>query len=230
MAVNFDELTELTADSVFTLEQGFTRPFEMHREAVFALAIDVNPHLPVVSRSNYTVLDVMSDVGGLAEVLFLFVSLGVSLLNYKNLNSFLTAKLYKMKAHSDPETLANLTPTKCCNIRDFIFDCLPLRCQRKWRLPRKQILMREGHRRVNKERDIVNVFRSLRYLKAVVKKFLVKDRALRKELKRACEYKILDASMEVPDTIEIICLPQNSVMSEASVLGGTLSTSIIGQQ
>ena len=89
--VNFDEITEMTDNGVFRMEQMTPRPSELVPETVMALTFEVNPDLAVITRNNYTALDLLSDVGGLAEVLFFIMSIVVSLANYGLLNNFLAS-------------------------------------------------------------------------------------------------------------------------------------------
>ena len=86
-AFNFDDLTEQSDSSAFLLVRGPTRPFEFFEEDVMALGIDLDLTRTVINRTNYTILDVLSDVGGLESVLASFVSFLLGALNYNNLNS-----------------------------------------------------------------------------------------------------------------------------------------------
>ena len=52
-----------------------------------ALSIDMDLSRTVINRTNYTILDVLSDVGGLESVLASVVSFLLGALNYNNLNS-----------------------------------------------------------------------------------------------------------------------------------------------
>lgn len=85
MAVNFDDLTELLDDGVFKLELQQPRPYERFKDTVMAVSFEVNPDLPVLTRNNYTILDVCSDVGGLAEVVYRLIGLILAMLNYQHL-------------------------------------------------------------------------------------------------------------------------------------------------
>ena len=50
----------------------------------------------VVTRNGYTILDVLSDMGGMQRVLFSFFTVVASILNYSNFDSYLASKLYKL--------------------------------------------------------------------------------------------------------------------------------------
>ena len=86
-AFNFDDLTKQSDSSAFLLVRGPTRPFEFFEEDVMALGIDMDLTRTVINRTNYTILDVLSDVGGLESVLASVVSLLLGAFNYNNLNS-----------------------------------------------------------------------------------------------------------------------------------------------
>ncbi len=52
-----------------------------------ALGIGMNLDQTVIERSNYTILDVLSDVGGLESVIGSFIAIVLSVLNYNKLDS-----------------------------------------------------------------------------------------------------------------------------------------------
>ena len=49
----------------------------------------------LIERHGYTILDLLSDVGGLQSVLISGISALLSILNYNNLNSYLISKLFR---------------------------------------------------------------------------------------------------------------------------------------
>lgn len=145
----------------------------------------MNPDLPVLIRNNYSVLDVMSDVGGLAEVLFRFIYVILALLNYNHLTSYLTAKLFKAEpssSDSKKEEEPPLKPTKFGNVKEMLFELLPKGCIRCC-IDKRSKTMLAGWEGLNKEKDIVSILRSLRYYKKAIR-FLIADRDIRKKLKQ----------------------------------------------
>lgn len=52
-----------------------------------AIGIDMSLDQTVIERSNYTILDVLSDVGGLASVVASTIALILSILNYNHLDN-----------------------------------------------------------------------------------------------------------------------------------------------
>ena len=96
MSFNFDKLTELEKDSLFRLKYQPSRPFEWDPNSVAVLGIEHCPNHIIVGRVNVTILDVLSDIGGLVEVLFFIIGAFVYVVNYEHLNNHLAAKLYKL--------------------------------------------------------------------------------------------------------------------------------------
>ena len=58
----------------------------------------MNLNMNLIERSGYTVLDVLSDVGGLQGILISGISLILSITNYNYLENYLVYKLFKSKA------------------------------------------------------------------------------------------------------------------------------------
>ena len=87
----------------------------------------------LVERSGYTILDILSDVGGLQGTLISAISLLLTILNHNSLNVFLASKLYR----SDEVVLTTSNQTSE-SIKGFCIDLVPSKfvcCQKK----RKQL-------------------------------------------------------------------------------------------
>ena len=83
-----------------------------------------------IERSGYTILDVLSDVGGLQGILITGISLLLSILNHNYLDNHLVSKLFKSEAAT------TLVASQTESIQEFCIDkCLPskLVCCRKRR-------------------------------------------------------------------------------------------------
>ena len=52
--------------------------------------------LTTVERTGYTILDILSDVGGLQGILFSAVGLFLNIWNYNHLDNYLASKLFKV--------------------------------------------------------------------------------------------------------------------------------------
>ena len=60
-----------------------------------ALSFELDPNLLVLSRDNYGILDMLSDVGGLTKVLAFGFNYLLYLLNYRYIDSFLASILFR---------------------------------------------------------------------------------------------------------------------------------------
>ena len=61
----------------------------------------MNMDLTVIQRDGYTVLDILSDVGGLQSVLISAFAILLSVWNHNYLNSYLVSKLYRAAQTDD---------------------------------------------------------------------------------------------------------------------------------
>ena len=86
MVVALDDVTLLNDSQVFSLEDAGSYPYELDG-VVASISIQGNSDLKVIERSNYSVLDLLGDIGGLESMLFSLVALLLSVLNYNNLDN-----------------------------------------------------------------------------------------------------------------------------------------------
>ena len=77
--------------------------------------------LILIERNGYSILDLLSDIGGLQRALFSGVTIFLSIVNHNQLNDYLSSKLFK----SDQTTLTALS--RCGMIQRFVGRCLPRR-------------------------------------------------------------------------------------------------------
>ena len=56
----------------------------------------MNLDYTTVTRSGYTILDVLSDVGGIMSILFSAMSMFLSAWNYNHFDNFLVSRLFKV--------------------------------------------------------------------------------------------------------------------------------------
>ena len=88
-------------------------------ELAYGVAIQMNMDQTVIQRSGYTVLDILSDVGGLQGILISGILYILSIVNHNHLNNFLVSKLFKSEAVS-------LTASQSEVTKEFFFSkCLP---------------------------------------------------------------------------------------------------------
>ena len=97
--VDFDDLTFLKSHDLFKITESSTsvRTNLADENQVIELGFVMNPDLHVIERSGYSLLDLLSDIGGVQGILQSFFSLLVGILNYDYLSDSLASRLYKYK-------------------------------------------------------------------------------------------------------------------------------------
>ena len=66
----------------------------------------------LIERNGYTILDILSDVGGLQGILISGISFFLSILNHNYLSNYLVSKLYESEA-------LQMNATKIDSIKEF---------------------------------------------------------------------------------------------------------------
>ncbi len=127
----------------------------------------------VIERSNYTILDVLSDVGGLESVIASAIALILSILNYNNLDSTMITQLFTFPADStssaDNHEKRTVTykASLLGNFADYLLDFLP-GCCRCCKLTRRQKQYEVAVKRLYQETDMIYLIRQVRYLTAAL--------------------------------------------------------------
>ena len=86
-----------------------------------------------LARSGYTVLDVLSDIGGIQSIFLSGIGIIIGILNYKNLDNYMASRLYKIQRPKgdDSSDIAELRLSRFMNIYEWLFDSIPnwIRCK-----------------------------------------------------------------------------------------------------
>ena len=130
-----------------------------------ALGIDMDLTRTVINRTNYTILDVMSDVGGLESVLASLVSFLLGALNYNNLNSQMISQLFKFPGQGAKGAKKQVVykSTMLGNAADYILDSLPS-CFVCCKKNRRQKQYEAALNRLQEETDIIKLIKQLRFV------------------------------------------------------------------
>ena len=130
-----------------------------------ALGIDMDLTRSVINRTNYTILDVLSDVGGLESVLASFVSFLLGALNYNNLNSQMISQLFKFPGRGAKGATEQVVykSTMLGNALDYILDSLPSCCV-CCKKNRRQKQFEAALNRLQEETDIIKLIKQLRFV------------------------------------------------------------------
>lgn len=104
---------------MFKLHDRDIAPFKNEKDLVQGFLINMSMDQTMVQRNGYTILDVLSDVGGLQGILITVITLVLGILNSNYLDNYLVSKLYKFEA-------ATLKATQTDSIKEiFLYNCLP---------------------------------------------------------------------------------------------------------
>ena len=99
--------------------------------------------LNVIQREGYTLLDLLSDVGGLQGILISAFSLLLSIWNHNYLENYIASKVYKVASDGGDQEPANLEIPNRANIKECCIDrFLPAKLSRACcKLKRKEMEM-----------------------------------------------------------------------------------------
>ena len=61
------------------------------------LTLEMNLDQESLFRNGYTLLDVMSDIGGMQSILVSGLSLAITFFNYRNFDNYLVSRLYRVR-------------------------------------------------------------------------------------------------------------------------------------
>lgn len=125
----------MEADTLYKLETIPARLYNSQTDyRVMDLSFEMNLSQTVISRQIYSTLELISDIGGIQAILLQFFSIILSVFNYRNLNTFLASKLFKLKKGVNETSLSRSSKfeqseyfqaPKSSNVRHYIIDCLP---------------------------------------------------------------------------------------------------------
>ena len=176
----------------------------------------------LIERNGYTVLDLLSDVGGLQAILISGIVFTLSIFNYNFLENYLVYKLFKSKAVSLTTTQSEMIKEFC--LGNYLLSKLACCCKKS----RKFIAMQRSREALFKEADVIRLIRSRRFVHLALKHLL--DPGVRKELKSQSQFRevdILNAASSSPAANRIDgdnkVLPQDLSINDVTPLSGVVS-------
>ena len=107
--VNFDSLTELENDKVFSLVEMRQRPAQWDDDIIMNISFELSLDLLIVLRDGYTIIDIISDLGGINAVCMVVFPMIINLFKGQSLDKYLVSKLYL-----DQEENKGKRKSKCC--------------------------------------------------------------------------------------------------------------------
>ena len=85
-----------------------------------------------VARDGYTILDYISDIGGMQSLLISMGGLFLTIWNYKNFDNYLVTQLYRLDTQKDKKTKDAgevMVPNYTSNLRDYFCSYVPKKCK-----------------------------------------------------------------------------------------------------
>ena len=159
--LNLDALTVIEDETVFKVEAMAVRTYEKDVNVQMDISVEVNLDLEVLSRSGYTFIDVLSDIGGIQGLLITTIAIFLSFLNYKHFDTYMASQLFKLRI-AEGRSAENISPTRFLNLYEYVVDLIPscLLCCRKTRRWRG---IDKARKVLDAELNIIDIVKSRRY-------------------------------------------------------------------
>ena len=124
LALNLDSITQLEDSSVFKLEPLFPRSAEIEGPYLVAqVSFEMNLDVVRIARDGYTVIDMLSDIGGMEAIIISGITIFLSFWNYKHFDSYMASNLYKLAGGDGNDSYFQIP--KFTNIKLYFIDLLP---------------------------------------------------------------------------------------------------------
>ena len=92
-----DDLTRININNIFRLKKQDVLPYEKEDNTWLSVTIERNLDIMHYERSVYTMLELISDVGGFNGALILLLALLSQIWNFNNFENFMVTRLFKIK-------------------------------------------------------------------------------------------------------------------------------------
>ena len=131
--MDLDSLTELDDDTLFKFEMNQPRSYDLPYNSIMAVSVEMNLDQTYIIRNGYTILDLLSDIGGIQSILRDLFNVILAFLNYNHMVTFMASKLFKIKKKQSEEVKNSsyferssfFTPSKISNLKEYMMDLLP---------------------------------------------------------------------------------------------------------
>ena len=162
LLLDLDQLTVMKDKTVFELEPMAPRPWGFDQNVLQNISIEMNLDLKYLSRDGYTVLDLLSDIGGIQGLLFSFAAIFVGFINYNQVENHLVKKLFVRKDakgsyEMGPDIQTSRFRETCCqNLAEYFQEnCLSTCCGKG----KRDRAFAKARDELNRETSIIELIR-----------------------------------------------------------------------
>ena len=172
------------------------------------MTIEMNMNLKMIQRNSYSILDLLSDIGGMLGMLISGINFLLIFWNYNYFENYLVTRLFKLQRIDLERKEINkrpyfarssfMVPRRCYNPKEFCRDLLPnailsrCKCCQADRLERG---FEKARASLMKEINIIEIVKSRRFFKKALKLLLSKKK--RMELKERSRYISIDPKKKI---------------------------------
>ena len=101
MTIMLNDLTLIEKRNLFTINRKAIWPYEKKDNVWVSVTIEVDLNLTVIERKIYTLFDLLSEIGGLSQILAIIVTAIVACWNYNSFDNMMVTNLFKAQKSRD---------------------------------------------------------------------------------------------------------------------------------
>ena len=141
--------------------------------------VELNRDLIFIQRTGYTLLELLSDVGGVQSILMTMIAYIVGLCNYKHFDTYMASQLFKISKHSPDKKSSgeqeHFTPDRFSNLKHLIMDKFCTFCRKRGicRKSSRLRLIAKTRKRLEKEVNIIDIVKWQRYFHMALRHLLL---------------------------------------------------------
>ena len=94
--INYGSSTEYEADSIYRLKESYIKTVKRAPDQLMDLYFQVDYNKTVIERELYTILDFLSDIGGVIEIIVMSFGVVLAIVHHRYPEVFAASRLYKI--------------------------------------------------------------------------------------------------------------------------------------
>ena len=202
-----DAVTRININNIFRLKKQEVMPYEKEDNTWLSVTIERNLDIMHYERSVYTMLELISDVGGFNGALILLLALLSQIWNFNNFDNFMVTRLFKiMKPKKKIDENLKFFEQSDYIVADkypYFLECFrsfaPKKCH-FCKLTRREKALLKARDKLDKEINIIEIVKSWRYYEQAIRYLL--PEAQRLDLKARSRYEAVDPDLDAVKTLK----------------------------